>query len=113
MDQNLGLPVLKKFSPVGRTVLVILSLGLLGIIGCCGPTALERDYGNSWAYNQAVQIANPEAAQVQTPATGLGPNAATGLMGAYNKGFSGKKEGGTSTTINLGTLSTAGGGGNK
>lgn len=91
----------------------MIGLGLLGITGCCGPTALDRDYGNAWVYNQTVQIANPDAALEKTPATGLGPSAATGLMGAYNKGFSGKKDGGGSTTINLGNLTTAGGGGGK
>lgn len=101
----------KKISWVGPVKVLVLGLALAGGSGCCGPTALERDYGNAWAYNQTVQIANPEAALEQTPATGLGPNAATTLIGAYNKSFSGKKDGGSSTTINLGTLTTGGGSG--
>ncbi len=53
---------------------MFLCLVLLGTAGCCGESALERDYGKSWAYNEAVQIADPQAALVQTPATGLSPN---------------------------------------
>lgn len=98
----------------GKSVsLISFGLVLLTCAGCCGPTALERDYGSSWAYNQAVQIANPDAALVETPATGMSPTASTTIMNAYNKSFAGKKAGGGggSTTINLGGLTTAGGGG--
>ncbi len=81
--------------------------------GCCGPTALERDYGKSWAYNKAVQVVNPEAGLVATPATGLPPRASENAMKAYDKSFSGKATGGGGgTTINLGPMSTGGGGGN-
>ncbi len=114
-----GRPV--ENSPIKNKIVVGLKITpcicfgilLLGLAGCCPPrTALERDYGNAWAYNEAVQIADPKAALVQTPATGLGPQASTNVMGAYNKSFSGSKSGGgTSTTINLGGLTTAGGGG--
>lgn len=91
--------------------LIILIL-LLGMAGCRRTSALELDYGNSWAYNEAVQIANPQAAMDQTPATGLSPQASTNVIGAYNRTFSGSKGGGgKSTTINLGGLTTAGTGG--
>lgn len=83
---------------------------LLSLSGCCGPSALERDYGKSWAYNQAVQIANPEAQLEPTPATGLSPKAAENILKAYDKSFAGKAGGGT-TTINLSPLTTGGGGG--
>jgi hypothetical protein len=93
-------------------ICMFFCLVLLGTAGCCGPTTLESDYGKSWAYNEAVQIANPDAALVQTPATGMSPNASTTVMNAYNKSFAGSKSGGgSSTTINLGGLTTAGGGG--
>ena len=92
-------------------IFTFLCLILMGTAGCCGESALERDYGKSWAYNEEVQIADPQAALVQTPATGLNPNASTNAMNAYNKSFAGKKsDGGASTTINLGGLTTAGGG---
>ncbi len=96
-----------------RTSAVIgLGLVLAATTGCCGPTALERDYGNSWAYNKVVQIANPEAASVETPATGLSPDVGTTVMGTYTKTFSGKKAAGSGgTTINLGGLTSSGGGG--
>jgi hypothetical protein len=92
-------------------------ISLLGLSGCRRETALDRDYGNAWAYNEAVQIADPRAALDPTPAVGLNPKAATTVMDAYNKSFSGSKSGGgQSTTINLGGLTTAptggGGGGN-
>jgi hypothetical protein len=92
--------------------LIFFLVLLLGVTGCRRTTPLEQDYGNSWAYNEAVQIANHQAALDQTPATGLSPQASTNLMGAYNKTFSGSKAGGgKSTTINLGGLTTAGSGG--
>jgi hypothetical protein len=89
-----------------------LGIFLLGTAGCCGETALERDYGNSWAYNQAVQIANPQAGLVETPAVGLSPKASTNIMDTYNKSFSGKKsDSGSTTMINLGGITTGSGGG--
>ena len=97
------------------TPCICLGILLLEIAGCCPTqTALERDYGNAWAYNEAVQIADPKAALVETPATGLNPQASVNVIGAYNKSFSGSQSGGgSSTTINLGGLTTAGGGGGK
>lgn len=83
---------------------------LLSLSGCCGPTALERDYGKSWAYNQAVQLANPEAGKESTPATGLTPKAGENIMKTYDKSFSGKAAGGGTTSINLGPMMTGGGG---
>jgi hypothetical protein len=107
-----SLAQIKKITPAAKLTCLLLFLILLGISGCCGETVLERDYGNSWAYNQEVQIADPAAAAVQTPATGLNPAAATTVMNTYNKSFGGKQSGGGgSTTINLGGLTTAGGGG--
>jgi hypothetical protein len=104
--------ILKKILSITKVNYLLLFLLLLGTLGCCRVTALERDYGNSWAYNEAVQIADPNASLDQTPATGLNPQASTNVIGAYNKSFSGSKSGGgTSTTINLGGLTTAGGGG--
>jgi len=95
-----------------KWICMCLGIFLLTTSGCCRQTALESDYGNSWAYNEAVQIADPQAALEQTPPTGLSPQASTNVMGAYNKSFSGSKSGGgTSTTINLGGLTTAPGGG--
>ena len=78
---------------------MFLCLILLGAAGCCGPTALERDYGKSWAYNEAVQIANPHAALVQTPATGMNPTSAKTVMEGYTKSFERKKTEGSGTTI--------------
>ena len=80
-----------------------LGLILLGTAGCSGPTALERDYGKSWAYNEAVQIVNPQAALVQTPATGMDPTSAKTVMEGYAKSFERKKnEDKSGTFINLG-----------
>ncbi len=108
-----------KYSSWKNKVAVGMKLGLcLGLVilllsttGCRRQTVLEQDYGNAWAYNEAVQIANPQAALAETPAVGLGPQAASNVLEAYNKTFTGAKSGGaTQTTINLGGLTTAGGG---
>lgn len=91
---------------------MVLGFFILGTAGCCGKSALERDYGNSWVYNEEVQIANPQAAFNETPATGLSPNASTTVMNGYNSSFKRKQSGGgSSTTINLGGLTTAPGSG--
>ena len=105
-------PNKNKIEGLKITPCICLGILLLGIAGCCpSGSVLERDYGNAWAYNEAVQIADPKAALVQTPATGLNPQASVNVMGAYNKSFSGSQSGGgSSTTINLGGLTTAGGG---
>ncbi|MGQ9920354.1 MAG: hypothetical protein ACUVRZ_03385 [Desulfobacca sp.] len=87
---------------------------LLALSGCYGPSALERDYGKSWAYNQAVQVANPDAALAATPATGLSPQAASHVMSKYDKSFSGKAGGGGGgTTTNLSPVAPGGGDGGK
>jgi hypothetical protein len=98
----------KESSGIKNVIAIFLAIALLGSIGCCRETALERDFGNAWAYNAAAQIADPQAALVQTPATGLNPAASRNVLDAYNKSFSGSKAGGGSqTTINLGGLTTA------
>jgi hypothetical protein len=102
----------KRVVQISNITLLILGFLLPVTAGCRRQSALQQDYGRSWAYNEAVQIANPQAALVETPATGLAPNASRNAMEAYNKGFSGQKAGGgISTTVNLGGLTTAGGGG--
>ena len=97
---------------------ICLGIFLLATVGCGRErflqreSVLERDYGNSWAYNQAVEIANPQAGLVETPAVGLNSKASTNVLDTYNKSFTGQKSGGgAQTTINLGGLTTAGGGG--
>ncbi len=69
---------------------------------------MERDFGQAWVHNQAVQIANPEAGLNPVPATGLAPKAAANTMEAYEKGFAKKEGGGGSTTINLSPMTTGG-----
>jgi uncharacterized membrane protein YgcG len=89
-----------------------LVIFLLATAGCATETVLERDYGNSWAYNQAVEFANPKAGLIETPAVGLSPKASTNVMEAYNKSFTGKKsDSGSSSMINSGGLTTGSGGG--
>jgi hypothetical protein len=104
----------RKKMVAGTKKWTCLGLGIVlsGIAGCCGESALERDYGNSWAYNQAVQLVNPQAGFGETPAVGLSPRASTNVMDAYNKSFTGKKsDSGSSTMINLGGITTGSGGG--
>jgi hypothetical protein len=87
---------------------ITLSSLILGFTGCAGPTVLERDFGQAWVYNQAVQIANPEAGLNPAPATGLAPKAAANTLEAYEKGFAKKEAGGGGTTINLSPMTTGG-----
>jgi hypothetical protein len=88
----------------------ILFFLILVTAGCCSETVLERDYGRTWAYNKEVQIANPDAVLVPTPATGMSPTAATTTMDGYNKSFERKKEDKQQGTfINV----SGGGGGSK
>jgi hypothetical protein len=82
----------KASKEIGHVPKYILFLFMLVTVGCCSESVLERDYGRTWAYNQAVQIANPDAVLVPTPATGLSPTAATTTMDGYNKSFERKKE---------------------
>jgi hypothetical protein len=101
----------KKVADMKKWTCMCLGIFLLGTAGCCGESTLERDYGNAWAYNQAAQLANPQAGLSETPAVGLSPKTAVNVMEAYNKSFTGQKSGGGSqTTINLGGLTTAGSG---
>lgn len=82
---------------------LILCLVLFGTSGCATESALERDYGQTWAFNQRVQIADPQAGMVPTPATGMSPVAAVTVMDGYNKSFERKKsEQKPATFINLG-----------
>jgi len=107
----------RRYMPSRSCLLRLLSaLGggclLVALSGCCGPSALERDYGKSWAYNQAVQVANPDAGLAAAPATGLPPKAANNVMSAYEKSFARKASGGGGgTTINLSPMTTGGGDG--
>jgi len=93
---------------------VMLRLLLLGglclsLVACAQPSALERDFGQSWAHNQAVQIVNPTAGFTSPPATGLPPKAGANIMDAYDKSFEKKEAAGGSTTINLTPMTTGSG----
>lgn len=62
-----------------------LVAGLAG--GCCGPSALEADYGRSKDNNIAQQVVNPTAGLETAPAAGLAPTAGANLYGKYEKTF--------------------------
>jgi hypothetical protein len=78
-----------KLLQIGRAgIISLVFLILAGIMtGCCPYSRLEADYGAAVTYNKTVQIARPEAALDNSPATGLSPEAATKAMEAYNKSF--------------------------
>lgn len=102
----------QKMSSLHYLTGLMIGMILMSTAGCHKQSALEMDYGQSWAFNEEVQIANPRAAFTETPATGLPPNASTTIMNGYNKSFERKKAGGGGTTmINLGGLTTAPGSG--
>ena len=96
-------------SCLARPKRLVLGCLCLSMIACAGPSALERDFGQSWAHNQAVQIVNPTAGFTSPPATGLPPQAGAKVMEAYDKSFEKKEAGGGSTTINLTPMTTGGG----
>jgi hypothetical protein len=65
---------------------LILCLGA-GLAGCCGPSAIQADYGRSVTNNLAQQVVNPQAGLETAPAAGLTPSASTNLYGKYEQGF--------------------------
>jgi len=75
-----------------RGKLLLCLAGVLWLGGCSWfePSALEQDYGNSVRNNLAQSLVNPRAGLEDTPATGLGPEAAVNEMGRYNKSFKGE-----------------------
>jgi len=85
--------------------LLLCLAGVLWLGGCNtwssrhGPDALERDYGNSVRSNLAQSILNPRAGQNDTPAVGLGPNAAVNEMERYDKSFKGEEKKSTEMKI--------------
>ena len=49
----------RSSTAVIRKSLILLMVILLATVAGCRKSALEKDYGNAWAYNEAVQIVNP------------------------------------------------------
>ena len=75
-----------------RGKLLLCLAGVLWLGGCCGPTALEQDYGNSVRNNLAQSILNPRAGLNDTPAVGLSPTAAVNVKEHYDKSFKGEEK---------------------
>jgi hypothetical protein len=70
---------------------------VLWLAGCSnwnwyGPSALEKDYGNSVRNNLAQSLVNPRAGLDDAPTTGLGPGAAVNEQERYNKSFKGEEK---------------------
>jgi hypothetical protein len=80
--QNLANPRTGKFS-------LLLAMACFCMWGCCGPSALEEDYGRSVANNIAQQLVNPQAGLHPRPAVGLPPIAGVNEMERYDKSFKG------------------------
>ena len=79
---------MRQIQRLKRMAVLLAALGLLGLVGgCCGPSALEADYGRSKDNNLAQQVVNPEAGLETAPAAGLTPTAGTNLYGKYEKTF--------------------------
>jgi hypothetical protein len=69
----------------------------LGLGGCAGQNALERDFGHANASNIAQQTVNPAAGMtVASPTVGLPPKAAVNAMERYDKSFKGEEKAATS-----------------
>ena len=77
--------------PISGKLLLCL-VGVWWLAGCYGPTALEKDYGNSVRNNLAQSILNPRAGLENTPTTGLGPKAGVNEMERYDKSFKGDEK---------------------
>jgi len=99
----------RLLSALARPERLLLCCLCLSMVACAKPSALERDFGQAWAYNQAIQIVNPAAGLSTPPATGLPPQAGAKVMQAYDKSFEKKEAGGGSTTINLSPMAAGGG----
>jgi len=72
------------------TGLLGLALALVWLTGCASPDLLQQDYGNAVRNNMAQSVINPQAGLVDTPTTGLNPQAAVGELDQYNKSFAEK-----------------------
>jgi hypothetical protein len=88
-----------------------LWLLLLWLAGCCPPSAVEQNWGNSVHSNLAQQVLNPQAGLNPTPAVGLSPQAAVNEMESYNKSFTAESQ--KSSQLQYGGSSGGGSGGGQ
>ncbi len=72
-----------------NVILAILAITTCSFLffGCAGPTRLEMDYGTSFKLQKFNQTLNPEAEKNLALVEGLDGNAAAGIVGQYQKGF--------------------------
>ena|SRR5208337_491875 len=73
--------------------LIGLAVALGWLTGCTSPDTLEKDYGSSLQNNIAQSVLNPQAGLLDTPTTGLYPQAGVNVLDAYNKSFTGEQKG--------------------
>ncbi len=96
-------------NPKGQLSKIILCLiGLFWLAGCSsvtgnwswyGTSPVDKDYGNSVRNNLAQTVVNPGAGQDVGPAAGMEPNAATNVLGSYEKSFTSEQKKGSEMKI--------------
>jgi hypothetical protein len=76
-----GLMGRRSFFLIGFTALFSI------VVGCAGPSRLERDFGTSVNLAISNQILNPEAEKNIEPVSGLDGEAAQAILEKYRKDF--------------------------
>ena len=66
---------------------VAITLFSFLLFGCAGPSRLEMDYGTSFKLQKFNQTLDPGAEKNLEVVKGLDGNAAAGIVGQYQKGF--------------------------
>ncbi len=84
------MPFLNKEELVNKNVIwriVAIALFSLLFFGCMAPTRVEMDYSTSFKLQKFNQTLNPEAEKNLALVEGLDGDAAAGIVGQYQRGF--------------------------
>ncbi len=74
------------------------------LLGGCGPTRLETDYGTSYHLQKYSQTMNPQAEKNMKPVVGLNGKAAQNAVEKYQKAFEKSSEAATSYQFSIGDI---------
>jgi hypothetical protein len=105
LNNRRGKMIINRFN----SLMIMCILLLSSSIHAGEPTALEKDFGQSFDTVKAAQILNPEAGKNTSPPLGLDGNAGAEVMNQYYKSFK-KAEPTVTNIINIGGEGSAIGG---